>query len=116
LTEKEREEAIARDKKNKEEDLRNVFKRGPISDFSKVLNRKAHLEVLKDDLEKQIEKVIETSRVLEEQRAKLIVAMKDKKIMEKHRERKVEEYNKLMLQLETKFLDEIATERFKQEN
>jgi flagellar FliJ protein len=116
LTEKEKEEAIARDKKNKEEDLRNVFKRGPISDFSKILNRKAHLEVLKDDLEKQIEKVIETSRVLEEQRAKLIVAMKDKKIMEKHRERKVEEYNKLMLQLETKFLDEIATERFKQEN
>ncbi|MFA6548830.1 MAG: flagellar export protein FliJ [Candidatus Margulisiibacteriota bacterium] len=116
LTEKEKEEAIERNKKNKEEDLRNVFKRGPISDFSKVLNRKAHLEVLKDDLEKQIDKVIETSRILEEQRAKLVVAMKDKKIMEKHRERKMEEYNKLMLQLETKFLDEIATERFKREN
>jgi flagellar FliJ protein len=115
LTEKEREEAIEREKKGKEQELRKVFKKGPISDFSKVIRRKAHLDVLKDDLDEQVEKVIEASKVLEEQRAHLVSAMKDKKIMEKHKERKLDEYNKLMLELETKFLDEIATQRFKHE-
>jgi flagellar FliJ protein len=117
MTEKEREEAIAQAKKDREEDLRGVFRKGPISDFSRVLQRKAHLEVLKDDLAHQVEKVIEASKVLEEQRAQLITSMKDKKIMEKHKEKRLKEYQKLMLDLETKFLDEIATQRFKhQEN
>ncbi len=115
LTEKEREEEIEKNKKTKEGELRGVFKKGAISDFAKVLRRKAHLEVLKDDLDKQIEKVIEASKLLEEQRAYLIEAMKDKKVMEKHKERKLDEYKKIMQALETKFLDEIATSRFKHE-
>lgn len=115
LEEKEREEAIAREKKGKEAELRGVFQKGPITDFQKVLRRRAHLDVLKDDLEEQVEKVIEASKLLEEQRAKLIEAVKDKKIMEKHKEKKLEEYNKLMSGLELKFMDEIATQRFKRE-
>ncbi|MEE8638271.1 MAG: hypothetical protein V3T21_04400 [Candidatus Margulisiibacteriota bacterium] len=115
LTEKEREEAIEREKKGKEEELRGVFKRGPISDFTKVLRRKAHLDVLKDDLDSQVEKVIEASKVLEEQRARLVASMKDKKIMEKHKEKKLDEYKKIMQELETKFMDEISTSRFKHE-
>ena len=113
MTEKEKEEQIEQDKLSKEDELRGVFKKGPISDFSRVLQRKAHLEVLKDDLDKQVDRVIEASKQLEEQRAKLISSMKDKKIMEKHKEKKLKEYDKMMLDLETKFLDEIATERFK---
>ena len=115
MTEKEKEEAIELNKKSKEEELRGVFAKGPISNFAKVLQRRGHLDVLKDDLDKQIEKVIESSKVLEEQRARLVIAMKDKKVMEKHRERKVDEYKKMMQQMETKFLDEIATERFKRD-
>lgn len=115
LAEKEKEEAISREKKGKEEELRGVFRHGPISDFAKVLRRKAHLEVLKDDLDEQVERVIEASKLLEEQRARLIASMKDKKIMEKHRERKLDEYKKIMQELELKFMDEIATERFKHE-
>lgn len=113
LTEKEREEAIEREKKGKEEELRGVFKKGPISDFAKVMRRRSHLDVLKDDLDKQVERVIEASKILEEQRARLVESMKDKKIMEKHKERKLDEYKKLMQELELKFMDEIATERFK---
>ncbi|MBI5399127.1 flagellar FliJ family protein [Candidatus Saganbacteria bacterium] len=113
MIEKQKEEAIAQAKKDREEELRGVFRKGQISDFSKVLQRKAHLEVLKDDLARQVEKVIEASKILEEQRAQLISSMKDKKIMEKHREKKLKEYQKALLDLETKFLDEIATERFK---
>lgn len=115
LTEKEREEEIEKNKKTKEEELRGVFRRGPISDFAKVMRRRSHLDVLKDDLDKQVEKVIEASKVLEEQRARLIASMKDKKIMEKHKERKLDEFKKLMQELELKFMDEIATERFKHE-
>ena len=115
ITEKEKEEAIEQEKKGKEEELRGVFKRGPISDFTKVLRRKAHLEVLKDDLDEQVEKVIESSKVLEEQRARLVASLKDKKIMQKHKEKKLDEYKKIMQELEVKFMDEIATERFKHE-
>lgn len=113
LMEKQKEEAIAREKKGKEEELRRFFRRGPISDFEKVLRRRAHLDVLKDDLDEQVEKVIEASRLLEEQRARLVEAMKEKQIMEKHKERKFDEYKKIMQELELKFMDEIATERFK---
>jgi flagellar FliJ protein len=113
LTEKQKEEAIKLQKKGKEEELREVFRKGPISNFEKVMRRRAHLDVLKSDLDEQIEKVIETSKLLEEQRARLVEAVKDKKIMEKHKEKKLEEYNKLMQGLELKFMDEIATQRFK---
>lgn len=115
LQEKQKEEAIKEEKKDKEEELRDVFRKGPISNFEKVMRRRAHLDVLKDDLDEQIEKVIESSRLLEEQRARLVESMKDKKIMEKHKERKLEEYTKLMNNLESKFMDEIATQRFKHE-
>ncbi len=77
------------------------------------MRRRSHLDVLKDNLDEQIEKVIEANRLLEEQRSKLIEAVKDKKIMEKHREKKLDQYNKLMNDLESKFMDEIATQRFK---
>lgn len=115
LKEKEIEEEIKEEKKGKEEELRGVFRRGPISDFAKVMRRRAHLDVLKDDLDEQVEKVIEASKLLEVQRAQLVEAMKDKKIMEKHKERKLDEYNKIMQDLELKFMDEIATQRFKHE-
>ena len=115
LQEKQKEESIKEEKKGKEEELRDVFRKGPISNFEKVMRRRAHLDVLKDDLDEQIEKVIESSRLLEEQRARLVESMKDKKIMEKHKEKKLEEYNKLMHGLESKFMDEIATQRFKHE-
>ena len=113
LNEKEKEEAIEREKKTQEEQLRGVFRKGPISDFEKVMRRRSHLDVLKDDLDEQVEKVIEASRLLEEQRARLVESMKDKKIMEKHKGKKLDEYKKMMQDLEIKFMDEIATERFK---
>jgi flagellar FliJ protein len=116
LKEKEKEEALAKEKKIREDELRRIFHRGPISDFEKILRRRAHLEVLKDDLDEQVERVIEASRLLEEQRARLIEAMKEKKIIEKHKEKKFEEYKKIMQELELKFMDEIATQRFKHEH
>jgi hypothetical protein len=97
IEEKQREEAIKQKKKEREGELREVFEKGRISDFAKVLRRKAHLDVLKDDLDVQVEKVIEASN------------------MEKHKEKKLDEYKKIMQKLELKFMDEIATQRFKHE-
>lgn len=115
LKEKEKEEEIEEAREERSKELKKIMRKGPISDFARVLRRKAHLGKLKEDLDVQIEKVIDASQHLEEQRAKLIEAMKDKKIIEKHRERRFEEYKKAMEQLEMKFMDEIATERFKHE-
>lgn len=116
LTEKQTEDQL-RDKKHGEEDeIREVFaEKGPVSDFQKVLRRHAHLGVLKGEIDKQVEKVIEASQRLETQRENLIKSMKDKKIMEKDKENKFEDYAKLMQDLEIKFLDEIATQRFRHE-
>jgi len=116
LTEKEREELLKDKKRGEEQEIRETFKKpGPISDFEKVMRRHAHLGVLKGEIEKQVEKVIEASRILEDQRENLLKSMKDKKIIEKNKEHKFEEYTKAMQDMEMKFLDEIATERFMHE-
>ena len=116
LTEKEREDALKNEKKNQEEILRTTFKKGPISDFGKVMRRQSHLGVLKEDIEKQVEKVIAASKKLEKQRELLVTAMKDKKIMEKDKDNTRKKHTKLMQDLELKFLDEIATQRFHREH
>lgn len=115
LTEKEKEEMIEGEKQSRTEELKGIMKKGPISDFQKILRRKAHLGKLKEDLDQQVEKVIDASAKLEEQRSKLVDAMKDKKLIEKHKEHRFDDYKKLMQALEIKFLDEIATERFRHE-
>ena len=115
LKEKEREEILERERENRRNELRGIMRKGPISDFAKILRRKAHLGKLKEDLDQQVEKVIEASTKLEQQREKLIGAMRDKKLIEKHKEHKLDEYKKVMQALEIKFLDEIATQRFQHE-
>lgn len=113
MTEKQKEEQLEGEKREKEGELKGIMKKGPISEFEKVLRRHAHLGVLKKDIDTQIEKVIDASKKLEDQRAKLVESMKDRKIIEKSKEHKLDEYDQMMKNLEIKFLDEIATQRFK---
>jgi len=113
MTEKEKEERLEEEKREKEGELKHIIKKGPISEFEKVMRRHAHLGVLRKDVDDQIEKVIESSKKLEDQRSKLIDSMKDRKIIEKNKEHRLDEYKEMMKQLEIKFLDEIATQRFK---
>jgi flagellar export protein FliJ len=113
ITEKEKEEKLEEEKVEKEGELKHIIKKGPISEFEKVLRRHAHLGVLKKDIDTQIEKVIDASKLLEMQRAKLVESMKERKIIEKDKENKLGDYEDMMKDLEIKFLDEIATQRFK---
>ena len=116
IEEKRKEEEIRDRKKGEEHQIRQTFKKGPVSDFEKVLRRHAHLGILKEGLDKQIEEVIKSSQKLEDQREKLITSMKDKKIIEKNKENRFKDYQKELQALEIKFLDEIATERYKRED
>lgn len=115
MTEKDKEERMEEDKREKEGELKSIIRKGPISEFEKVMRRHAHLGVLKKDIDDQIEKVIDASNKLEDQRTQLIDAMKNRKVIEKNREHQFKEYNEMMKNLEIKFLDEIATERFKRQ-
>lgn len=113
LTEKEKEEALKEQERTRKNELKKMIGGGPIPDFANVLRRQAHLGVLKQDVNKQIQQVIEAQKKLEEQRENLIHSMKDRKIIETDKENRLEDYNKMMKELESKFMDEIATERFK---
>lgn len=113
LLEKQKEEQLEEEKKEKEGELKHIIKKGPISEFEKVMRRHAHLGVLRKDIDDQIEKVIDSSKKLEDQRVKLIESMKDRKIIEKNKEHRFKEYEEMMKDLEIKFLDEVATQRFK---
>jgi len=112
--EKTKEQQIQDEKKDQSSQFKKIVGKGTM-DFGKVLARRQHLIVLKEALDAQIEKVIESSQKLEKQREKLLDAMKDRKIIEKDKEHKLEKYNEVMKQYEIKFLDEVATLRFKRE-
>ena len=112
LTEKEKEEQLKTKKRNEQDEIRQAFSKGPVSDFEKVLHRHAHMGIITGEIEKQVEQVIKASQTLEDQREKLLKAMKDKKIIEKDKENKLKGYTKAMQDMEIKFLDEIATQRF----
>ena len=115
LEEKEKEKKLKDQKKREEEELRASIREGIIKDFQKIMSAHAHIDIVKEEIEKQEKKVMEASRKLEDQRGKLVKAVKDKKIMEKDKEKTIEKYKKLMLDLELKFLDEIATQRFQRQ-
>jgi len=113
--EKVMEEKIEEDKKTHSEEFKQMFGKGKISDFNRVLQRRQHLNILKEELDNQIEKVVQASHKLEKQREKLLDTMKDRQIIEKDKEHKLDQYREAVKQMEIKFLDEIATLRFQRE-
>lgn len=110
--EKMKEQQIENEKRTQAETLKDMVKKGEISSFPKVLARREHLNILKDQLDMQIEKVVEASQNLEQQREKLLESMKERQIIERDKDNKRKIYNELMKKLEIGFLDEIATLRF----
>ena len=113
LSEKEKEEALEMRKKTKQDELKSSVSKGPISNFEKVLHSHAHLSLLKKNIEGQIEKVLEATKKVETQRVKLIKSVKERKVMEKDKDNRKKDYKKMSDKLETDFLDEISTQRYK---
>lgn len=87
------------------------IQKGTISVWALELYQK-HMLTLKDEIENQAERVRQCVQAMEEQREKLLQAVKDKKVIEKLEEYHFTEYSRQQRKKETKFLDDIATQRF----
>ena len=67
-----------------------------------------YIRFLKEKMELQRQLVLETKREMEVKRQELLSVQKDRKMMEKHREKALNIYNEDMNQLEQKNIDELA--------
>lgn len=86
--------------------------KGNISDFASVLHRTEYLKKYKLDIIAQEERTMEAEQKKEEQRERLIKAVKDRKILDKDKEHKNELWKKIMNREETKFLDDLSVSRY----
>lgn len=106
-----KEEEMKEYEKQQQKQLRSKLT-GKINDFSSVLHRHEYLKKYKQDVVAQEQKTKEADQKKEEQRERLIKAIKDRKILDKDKEHKRESWQKLMNREETKFLDDISNARF----
>ncbi len=105
--EKRKEEEIKRFQAEKYAELKEELSIGEI-DFHQVEVRKGHLEVLKDQVIEQERKKAESEEVMDEQREVLIQAVKERKVLDKDKEKKKESWKKMMNKEDAKFMDEIG--------
>lgn len=97
--------------KDFEQKLNEVF--SAKVDFAKqrvyeLKNLSQYIQFLKEKKEVQEQLVIETEKAMEARRQKLISAQKDRKIIEKHKEKSLEQYHSELNQAEQKTIDELA--------
>ena len=85
---------------------------GELPDMGEIQRKKQNLEVLKEKVDAQVQVVKEAEEKRDEQRKVLTKASRDKKLIEKDREKTREKWKKLMIKEENKFLDEIASIQF----
>jgi flagellar FliJ protein len=111
LEELKKEEEMHEYERQQQVQLRNKLT-GQIEDFASVMHRQQFLKKYKQDVVAQENKTKEADQRKEEQRERLIKAIKDRKIIDKDKEHKKEAWQKLMNREETKFLDDISTTRF----
>lgn len=72
-----------------------------------------HLDTAKAAQEKVIDSAQE---ITDEKRAELVEATKKKKVLDRLKDRKIEEHNKAELKEEQNYMDEIASQRFNRNN
>lgn len=105
-----KEEEMKDNEKNQQHTLKNKLT-GKI-DFASIMHRHEYLKKFHLDVLEQEGKTKEADQKKEEQRERLIKAIKDRKILDKDKEHKKESWVKVMNREETKFLDDIATAQF----
>lgn len=70
-----------------------------------------YLSALEERIEEQRERVAQAQRLLEERRAALLEAQRERKALERLREKQYEQWRQEMLRVEQNALDELATMR-----
>lgn len=118
LQEEERKEReIKRFQNEKYSELRQRMEPGQkISNFQEILMRKSHLEIVKEQVEEQIQKREDAERMKEQQRLALAKAAMERKVIEKDKEKKKTLWKKFMNKEEEKFIDDLSTIAFVRKN
>lgn len=112
IEEQKKEEALKLLQIQHYQELHDLIASGEIRDVEEINRRKAHLDILKEKIEQQIQKRKEAEIERDQKKEALIVALKERKIIEKDREHKREAWRKLMDKENDKFLDDISSVRF----
>ena len=92
--------------------LHDKMASGEIAGMNEITLRKHHLKVLAGELEEQTKRREEAFEAMEKAREKLVEAVKDKKILEKDREKKKDAWKKMMDKEAAKFLDETTVIKY----
>lgn len=74
------------------------------------------VEQLSRNLDKQKERVVETEQEVEKKREDLVEAMKNRKVLEKLKEKGLETYRNNLLKQERIFMNEMASVRFQRKS
>lgn len=72
----------------------------------------SYTDNLLSEINRQRREIEKLARVVEEHREKLLEITKDKKILERLKEKRFEEYRRKLRQVEQKFMDEISSRNF----
>lgn len=107
--EREKEVELKDFQQEKYSELRESMSGGHTLDFANLNMRRAHLENLKEKVTEQEKVREEAEEKKDEQREVLIGAVKDRKILDKDKEKKNVQWKDIMKKEETKFLDDVAT-------
>ncbi len=82
---------------------------GQVANLDKITLRKYHLEAMKEKIADQETVCTQAEEKKESQRQELLRAVKEKKIMDKDKEKKKHAWKRLMDKEDGKFLDDIST-------
>jgi len=109
LEEKRKEDEIKAFEKEKYDELKGMMTGGAaLPDVQTIMMRKAHLEKVRETLATQQEAVKAAETKKEENRQLMVLAMVEKKIIEKDKSKTRLAWRKMMNKEDGKFLDEIA--------
>jgi len=105
-------DCLHKDLKNTENGLENIINAG-IMDYTFIFCHQNYISKLNDDIKNQRKLIEETEQELKEKNRLMLEARKEKTMMEKLREKSMEEFRKKIDKQDLINIDEIAVNRYK---
>jgi flagellar export protein FliJ len=94
-------------------ELRGILDTGKtITDFSEIMRRKSHLDVVKEQVVAQEKKRVEAEEQRNDERKKLVAANQKKQVMETDKDKKKVAWRRVMAREDIKRLDDMTQSRF----
>ncbi len=104
-----REEELKAFESEKYQELRDIMSgKTVLTDVQMVMMRKAHLDTIKEQVIQQVERTKAAEEKKEELRLELIATVRNRKIIDKDKQKTRDEWRKIMNKEDNKFLDDIA--------